>query len=106
MKRPVTHSRSPERITVNRWFQKTYGNTYFSAYVEFDDGSSECLIKFEYGYGDHGLYQALKALDKQGYITLPNRHSNGMESYNATIYLREVMKCEYTINDVQRKKDM
>ena len=99
MKRPV-------HITVNRWFQKTYGNTYFSAYVEFDDGSSECLIKFEYGYGDHGLYQALKALDKQGFITLPAPHSNGCVSYVPSIFLREVMNCEYTINDVQRKKDM
>ena len=44
--------KKPIHITVNRWFQKTYGNTYFSAYVEFDDGSSECLIKFEYGYGE------------------------------------------------------
>lgn len=99
-------TRKPQHITVNRWFQRTYGNTYFSAYVEFDDGTSQQLIKFEYGYGSHGLQRAVEELGKQGYFELPPKHSNGMNSYNTTQYLREVVKCSYSENDVQRKKDM
>lgn len=98
--------KKPTHIAVKRWFQKTYGNTYFSAYVSFDDGSTDQVLAFEYGYGDHGLDQALKFLAKQGYVTLPAPYSNGCFSYNTTIFLREEMKCSYDISDVQRKKDM
>lgn len=98
--------KKPTHITCKRWFQKSFGNTYFSAYVSFDDGSTEQLIKFEYGYGDHCLSEALKELAKQGYAELPAPYSNGCSSYNTTIFLREVLNVSYDIVDVERKKDM
>lgn len=98
--------KKPTHITIRRWFQRLYGNTYFSATVHFDDGTSDIAIPFEYGYGDHGLYQAVEWLGKQGYVTLPAPHSNGMKSYNPTVLLRESLGCSYDIIDVNRKKDM
>lgn len=77
--------KKPTNITVKRWFQKTYGNTYFSAYVTFDDGSEEQLIKFQYGYGSQGEYEAVKRLKCEGYNTAG---------------------VEVTVVDVNRKKDM
>lgn len=93
-------------ITVRRWFQKTYGNTYFSAKVIFDDGSTEMAHTYDYGYGTHGLDQALEWLGKNGYAVLPPKHDNGANSYNTTVFLREVLNCSYDIVDVKRKKDL
>jgi hypothetical protein len=98
--------KKPVHILVKRWFQATYGNTYFSATVTFDDGTEEKAIKFEYGYGDHGLQCAVEWLGENGYADLPAPYSNGMKSYNTTIFLRETLHCVYTIVDVQRKKDL
>lgn len=98
--------KKPTHIACRRWFQKSCGNTYFSSYVSFDDGSTETLIDFEYGYGDHCLAQSLKALAAKGYVELPAPYSNGCSSYNTTIFLREQMNCSYDIVDVDRKKDM
>lgn len=97
--------KKPTHIACKRWFQKSFGNTYFSAYASFDDGSTEQIIKFEYGYGDHCLSQALKELAKRGYVELPP-HGNGCSSYNTTIFLRETLNVSYDITDVQRKGDM
>ena len=102
----MTITKKPVHIVINRWFQRTYGNTYFSAHVIFDDGTEENIIKFEYGYGDHGLQRAVEELGNLGYFDLPPKHSNGMNSYNTTIFLRESANCSYKENDVQRKKDM
>lgn len=98
--------RKPTHIACRRWFQKTYGNTYFSSYVSFDDGSTEQIIAFEYGYGDHCLDQSLKALAKAGYVELPAPYSNGCSSYNTTVFLREVVNVSYDVTDVQRKRDL
>ena len=91
--------KKPAHIACRRWFQKTYGNTYFSSHVSFDDGSTEQIIAFEYGYGDHCLDQTLKALAEQGYAQLP-------VSYNTTVFLREVVNVSYDVTDVQRKRDL
>lgn len=98
--------KKPVHIECRRWFQKTCGNTYFSAYVTFDDGSTETITKFSYGYGDHCLSESLVWLGKNGYAQLPERHANGAPSYNTTVFLREVLHCDYEVSDVNRKKDM
>lgn len=51
-----TQIKKGDTITVrgNRWFQTTYGNTYFSAIVYLNDDEA-ARIPFEYGYGDHYL---------------------------------------------------
>lgn len=98
--------KKPTHITCKRWFQKTYGNTYFSAYVSFDDGSTEQVIKFEYGYGSHCLDETLKYLEENGFVRASEKYENGMRKDNTTIKLREECKISYEILDVNRKKDM
>lgn len=72
-------------VTVRRWFQRTWGNTYFVARL---DRSGAVLLPYEYGYGTYGEYQVAKAL---GYPAPRQARENG--------YL-------ITSVDVQRKRDM
>lgn len=49
------------------WFDKINGNSYFSALVTVDFGlETEQIIKlpFQYGYGDHYIYQSIEELRK------------------------------------------
>lgn len=45
-----------------RWFQRTNGNSYFSARA-YLDGELIGNINFAYGYGDHYRYEMLYALE-------------------------------------------
>ena len=54
-------ARKPVHISGKRWFQRTYGNTYHSVTIYYDDGSSEYLPR-EYGYGDYYLQRAFEHL--------------------------------------------
>ncbi len=98
--------KKPTHITCRCWFQRTYGNTYFSAVVFFDNGEQAKIISYEYGYGDHCLDAALDWLGANDFVTLPPKYSNGMRSHSTTIFLREELKCTYEIIDVERKKDL
>jgi hypothetical protein len=53
-------------IEIRRWFQRTYGNTYFSARVYREGAVCEVLIPFQYGYGSHGLWETVKTLGFSG----------------------------------------
>lgn len=52
-------------ITTKEWFDKTYGNSYFSAQVVINN---KYLIKlpFQYGYGDHSIDMVAKKLIELG----------------------------------------
>ena len=63
-------------IQAKEWFDKKYGNSYFSAAVNVD-GVNVITIPFEYGYGDHYIDRANQELIKQGFIE-GERHSNGV----------------------------
>ena len=39
-------------IHAKEWFDRTYGNSYFSAYATIN-GEFACKIPYEYGYGEH-----------------------------------------------------
>lgn len=94
-------------IECNRWFQRLYGNTYFSSTVFFNDGTQQKIIPFEYGYGEHCLYQTLDKLRELNLYDVPERNKNtGSFGVNPTMFIREVMKASYSINDVNRKKDL
>jgi hypothetical protein len=59
-------------INAKEWFDKTYGNSYFSAIVTIDYGmESEQQIKlpFQYGYGDYYKEAGFNALKKDGIIS-------------------------------------
>lgn len=86
----VTH------IEGRRWFQRTYGNTYHSVKIHFDDGGCVLLDK-TYGYGDHYLQRAVEWL--QAAQHLPNE--NGAPSR----LLREA-GISYSVMDVAREKDL
>ena len=66
MEQATTIKRSVE-IEVREWFDKTNGNSYFSARV-FTDGKLAFTLPFQYGYEDHSKYTALKELFSRGYI--------------------------------------
>ena len=54
-------------IEGREWFDKTYGNSYFSARV-WVDGVVVATLPFQYGYGDHYLSEAASVLHDMGYI--------------------------------------
>lgn len=59
-------------IQAREWFDKTYGNSYFSAIVTLDYGMEsvrQIKIHFTYGYGDYYKEAAFNALKKEGIIS-------------------------------------
>ena len=63
-------------IQAKEWFDKTYGNSYFSARVYIDD-QQVAILPFQYGYGDHYIDIANQYLIKNDLIK-GERHSNGV----------------------------
>jgi hypothetical protein len=88
-----------------RWFQKTYGNTYFSA-VGIIDGEVKVKIEFEYGYGDHYVDQITALLEKEGYLPGFIHHNNGSTERMWNYCQRNGIKFIYSATDVGRKKDL
>ena len=96
----MTLAKTSVSITVRRWFQKTYGNTYFSASA-LVDGKPVEGIDFDYGYGSHGEYQMMKKLIQDGHVKKVFR------GIVPSVYARDLglnYHCE-TI-DVSRKRDL
>lgn len=86
-------------IIGRKWFQKTYGNTYFSS-IGLINGKQVVEIKFQYGYGSQYEYETFRKMAKEGFIDADNKSvpwsycaDNGI-AYQA-----------YAI-DVQRKKGL
>jgi hypothetical protein len=76
------------------WFDKTGGNSYFSARV-WVDGKIVALLPFQYGYGNQYLYEANDELIKLGYIAeefkgrplwLGTREALGVDMYYSEAY--------------------
>lgn len=80
------------------WFDKSYGNSYFSARV-FVDGNEVARLPFQYGYGDHYIEMAQKKLGELGLLT-----NSRMTS------LRRVLEQDaavlYTVLEQSRKRDV
>lgn len=94
----------PFHIEGRRWFQKSYGNTYHTAYI-YQGGT--CLVKLgpTCGYGDQFLLQtAFVWLYAHG-LPQPPEHWHGGTQYG-TQYLREVLRSTYSVADVAREKDL
>lgn len=88
-------------ILAKRWFQKSYGNTYFSAEI-YANGNFIHKIDFQYGYGDQYLWACFDWLKKNGYLkyTLGNEnHIRRCFEYNGIEYF-------HTVSEVHRKKDL
>lgn len=80
----VTH------IEGRRWFQRTYGNTYHTTTLFYDDGSQTKSERI-YGYGDHYLQTAFEMMDL---------------AYGGTRILREELGITYSVSDVARERDL
>ena len=55
-------------IECREWFDKTYGNSYFSARV-WINGKIEIVLPFQYGYERHFETVAVHALVEKGFIS-------------------------------------
>lgn len=58
-------------VQAKEWFDKANGNSYFSARITVNfgmPGEFELRIPFEYGYGSHYGYAALKVLQDIGLL--------------------------------------
>ena len=53
-------------IHTRRWFDKTYGNSYFASRIEVGTGNYY-FVPFQYGYEDADLEAAAKVLREAGY---------------------------------------
>ncbi len=93
-------------ISARRWFQRSYGNTYFSLMVDVEIGGKliEVVnVPFQYGYGDHFDTVALEEFSKV--INL-----EGKEFSNYAYLSRFCRDNGITVyshaSDVKRKKDL
>lgn len=89
-------------ISGKRWFQKTYGNTYFSAKA-WIDGELVAEIPYAYGYGDHYVQEMLEHLIERGLIlantsTAPGYAQRAFESLG--------VKFTTDVADVARERDL
>jgi hypothetical protein len=87
-------------IRGRRWFQKSYGNTYFSA-VAYVDGKEVASIAFEYGYESQYESSMFDRLTKLGFT--PDRESNEPAWRYAQ---RKGLKYNADAKDVPRKRDL
>lgn len=100
-----------------RWFQKSYGNTYFSATVEVDGlarhtHAAEVICKvvvsipFEYGYGDHYMDVAADKLEELGYLPGREHYKNGSKEALSRYCKDRGIELDYYAVDVERKRDL
>lgn len=94
------------QIIGRRWFQRTYGNTYFSAEA-YVDGERVASIDYAYGYGDHYVQAMTDKLEELGYMPDREHHGNG-SSEPGWHYFRDRHGLKYnaTASDVARKRDL
>ena len=69
-----------------KWFDKKYGNTYFSAQASvLREGASRwedsSQIEFQYGYGSHWEYEILKKLNSDGVLDVPAQENESPWRY-------------------------
>ena len=58
-------------IIGKRWFQKSYGNTYFSSKV-YIDGHLVAELSKQYGYDDHYIFESHKVLSELTHGVVPD----------------------------------
>lgn len=87
------------QVQVNRWFQKSYGNTYHKVYVT---GGVFLESEIEYGYGDAWLITLHDLLVNAG---IAKKKKDGM-SYRLWLKGYNIILQGESINDVNRKRDL
>ena len=96
-------------LQVTEWFDKTYGNSYFSAIITINFGMANqkrLFMPFQYGYGNHAEYEAFKLIKKElkCFTKFPDisywqayRESKIIYRYSKRETLKKNM---YSINDI------
>lgn len=91
-------------ILGRRWFQKSYGNTYFTAYI-YVNGEQVHAMPQEYGYGDQYAHSSMDWLEKAGHITRKAYANGGHEGIWQTAE-RLGIAITYHAQDVARERDL
>lgn len=87
-------------LTGKRWFQKSYGNTYFTARAVLDgEVIAECPQ--QYGYGDQWKQELLQAVEASGKLPLRSLHEYPREWAE-----RIGMVLVENVSDVARERDL
>lgn len=90
-----------------RWFQRSTGNTYFSAYALIDGQPAEVRIHEQYGYGNHYEYAMFSALVHAGLLPYPvERFNNGGSETPWSYCADHGIKYATDVTDVGRRKDL
>jgi len=99
-------TKKPQTITVNgrRWFQKSAGNTYFSASISVD-GEAVHEIDFAYGYDDFYMQAAGEWLIDNGHIKA-TEHAHGGYDPLWSLCRDQEIELIYSAVDVDRKRDL
>lgn len=94
---------SQDKIEVygRRWFQKSYGNTYHTITIYINDENVFTSTDMEYGY-DNGYQQtAIDYLIENNLISKPKD-----EAYKYSWQYFKTMNINFSVQDVDRKKDL
>ena len=97
-----------ESITIlaKTWFDKTYGNSYFTATV-YVNNDRAFDIPFTYGYGSMYEQVAFEQLVEKGYLKPLDNKSSCYGWYPPSLHCRENgIKLISEIVTVARKKDL
>tara|TARA_Y100001938_G_C7769267_1_gene272429 strand:- start:6 stop:359 length:354 start_codon:yes stop_codon:yes gene_type:complete len=88
-------------INAKEWFDKINGNSYFSGYVIVNrhmKSENVFLMRFQYGYGDQYIYEAIKMISK---------YYNLEKIYSPTQYFRDNnINLNYKIKENCNKKEL
>lgn len=94
-------------INAARWFQRSYGNTYYAARIT-DAATDEVLahIPYAYGYGDSCVDEILDAAIAAGKLPRLERYPNGCREARYQWAERNGIKIITSIYDVPRERDL
>lgn len=87
-------------IEGREWFDKTGGNSYFSARI-WVDGEVVGVLPLQYGYGNYYEYEAHKWLLSEGYLP-----QEGKNYYPLSRIVRELGLDYYAVKSFTNKRDM
>lgn len=79
-------------IKARRWFDKVYGNTYFSCRI-YKDGGLIKVIPMQYGYGNHFEDKAIEYLKETKLLPDLARYELN-KLYSISVSVNDGLKCD------------